>query len=365
LVLGLDYWTRQNYLAFKKHRPEEKGTTHVETIVPKPTHRRPHPVYHHGFVPNSSGVDHFGPTRTDYFINSAGFRDGRIRSVDLASPQPRVLLLGDSFAEGVGVPWGQTVAGRLAENLAPKGIEVLNGAVASYCPSLTLARLNGLYEKENLRLDLAVVFLDISDVEDELNYETRPEGGFSSRENSRFADPRFWTWDKKLCDWLEGGVEKNFTLLGAFSRNLRQAWRQAGSPGGTPELKRATWPEYHGPGNRVVSEGLGKAQSSMDGVLALLRMHRTELLVVIYPWLEQVDSRRDPSRVEVFWEEWAQRHQVPLLNLFPEFVPMGKFYEKKFCLAGDGHWNAAGHARVAAELLPRIEQILSGKDTAN
>lgn len=273
--------------------------------------------------------------------------------------------MGDSFAEGVGVPWPETLAGRLEAALAPQGVELLNGAVASYCPSLILARLGELYEKESLRADLVVVFIDISDVEDELNYEARPQGGFASRETSRFADPRYWTWDKKVCDWLEDKVEKNFTLLGALSRNLRQTWRKAGSPGGNPELKRATWPEYHGPATELVSEGLDKARKSMDGILDLTRKHQTDLLVIIYPWLEQIDAGKLPSRAEAFWERWCRRHQVPLLNFFPENVPLGKTYEKNFCLPGDGHWNAAGHARVVERLLPAIQQILSESKFGN
>jgi len=358
-VLLLDFGTRQIYLAIKNlDSASSQGVIPLEQR-PSPKHRCPHPAYNHGLVPNSSGIDIFGPTQTMYYVNSAGFRDSQIRSVDISSGQPRILLLGDSFAEGVGVPWPETLAGRLAKRLRSGGVEVLNAAVASYCPSLMSAKLAYLFQKQGLRVDVLVVFIDISDIEDELTYVALPAGGFQSKETSGFNSPKYWTWDKKTSDWMEARLEKNFTLLGAISRNLRQAWRQMGSPGGTPELKRASWPEYRGPAESLIQEGLDKARNSMDDIAAMAKKHGATLLVVIYPWLEQVDAAISPSRPELFWSRWCQEKGVRLINLFPLFVPLGKDYEKKYCLEGDGHWNPEGHRVVAEAILPHLKETLT------
>ena len=360
IFVSLDYGTRQIYLQIKARKKSTKAAqqTELAKVSSKPSHRTAHAKYHHGFVPSSEGVDIFGNTQTEYFINSAGFRDGSPRQVDLASSQPKILILGDSYAEGIGIPWSETVAGRLAAVFQPKGVEVLNAAVASYCPSLLLEKTKILFEDERLQASLVLLFVDISDIEDELRYERSPQGGFVQISGSRFADSTYWTRDKYFADWLEDSLEHNFTLLGALSRNLRQTWRRWGSPGGTPELKRATWPEYHGPAEGVVKEGIRRAQGSLVKILEILRQHRVQPVLVIYPWLEQVDAGVVPSPAEILWTEWARQHDVPLVNLFPMFVPLGKTYEKTFCLPGDGHWNAAGHKKVAEVLIPRIEPIL-------
>ena len=231
--------------------------------------------------------------------------------------------------------------------------------VASYSPSLISARLRHLFEEQDLRVDVVVVFIDISDVEDELTYAALPKGGFRSRESSGFASREHWTWDKRFTNWLENRLEKNFTLLGAISRNLRQTWRRMGSPGGTPELKRASWPEYRGPAESLIEEGLGKARNSMDDIAAMAKEHGATLLVVIYPWLEQVDASISPSRPELFWSRWCQEKGVRLINLFPLFVPLGKDYEKKYCLKGDGHWNPEGNRAVAEAILPHLKETLT------
>lgn len=360
IFFSLDYGTRQIYLRIKAWKKSAEAPSRTESEKPagKPCHRAAHEKYHHGFAPFGQGIDVFGSTRTEYFINSAGFRDSAPRQVDLGGARPKILILGDSYAEGIGVPWPETVAGRLAAVFQPKGVEVLNAAVASYCPTLLLAKTRILFEEMGLRASLALLFVDISDIEDELRYEPNAQGGFAQVSGSRFAEATYWTRDKYFADWLEDSLEENFTLLGALSRNLRQTWRKWGSPGGTPELKRATWPEYHGPAEVVVEDGIQRAKDSLSKILVILQQHRVRPLLVIYPWLEQVDAGVVPSRAEILWTEWARQHDVPVVNLFPVFVPMGKAYEKTLCLPGDGHWNAAGHKKVAEVLIPSIEPLL-------
>jgi hypothetical protein len=100
-----------------------------------------------------------------------GFRDGRIREVALDSSRPRVVLIGDSFTDGVGVPWEETFAGWLEKRLAPEGIDVLNAGCNSCTPILAWIKLRHWIRDCGLRVDRVVLFLDLSDVKDELFYE--------------------------------------------------------------------------------------------------------------------------------------------------------------------------------------------------
>jgi len=369
LVLGTillaDFAVRQTYLALLAKGPfrsEKNGATGgadaATSPQPEKSHRSSHPVFHHGFQPLTQGEDVFGSTRTPYFINSAGFRDESCREVDLGSSQKKILIIGDSYAEGIGVPWEMTFAGILQKSFSSTGVEVLNAAAASYCPSLMQARLEYLYQRQKLRADVVVVFIDISDVEDELSYKAVPSGGFVLERLSPWDNPELRTWDLTATEWVKNNLEKNFTLLGAASRNLRLLWRRWGSPGGTPELTRSRWPEYRGPGEVLIRQGLERAARAMDKIHALTDAHQGKLLVVIYPWREQVESGKQPSWMEVFWQDWARHQGVKLVNFFPSMLAMGEKFEKEFCIAGDGHWNAAGHAAVASRLKPELEYLL-------
>jgi hypothetical protein len=44
--------------------------------------------------------------------------------------------MGDSFTEGISIGWDQAFVGIISNTLERQGIEVLNGAVVSYCPLL-------------------------------------------------------------------------------------------------------------------------------------------------------------------------------------------------------------------------------------
>lgn len=85
----------------------------------------------------------------------------------LTSPQRRVLLIGDSFTEGVGFEFSETFAGIAAESFAGRGVEVFNAAVVSYSPAIYYSKVRYLIEEVGLDLDAVVVFIDISDIADE------------------------------------------------------------------------------------------------------------------------------------------------------------------------------------------------------
>src|SRR5579871_6639018 len=59
--------------------------------------------FDHTFVPNFSGHRKWGPIRYYFATDSLGFADRSRRVVPLQTSAYRVLFLGDSFTEGVGV----------------------------------------------------------------------------------------------------------------------------------------------------------------------------------------------------------------------------------------------------------------------
>ena len=99
--------------------------------------RTEHPVYHHGMLPSTTGLSKWG-TGEPYQVhtNSLGFIDAGPREVDLRASGPRLLILGDSFSEGIGVAFEASFAGILAKELPD--VEVLNAAAMSYSPKLLL-----------------------------------------------------------------------------------------------------------------------------------------------------------------------------------------------------------------------------------
>lgn len=73
------------------------------------------PVYLYGLAPKIDGYDVWGESCYRLLTNSIGFKDASTRDVPLQSNTRRVLLMGDSLVEGIGIPHERTFAGLLNE----------------------------------------------------------------------------------------------------------------------------------------------------------------------------------------------------------------------------------------------------------
>jgi len=129
--------------------------------------------FHHTlkpFINEKTMWDKQGRFSYNIKTNSLGFVDDSNRIVDLKKKGKRIMFIGDSFIEGVGYKWEDTAAGILSERLKEKNIELLNASVASYSPKLYLLKTEYFLEL-GLEIDELFVFIDISDIIDEVVYD--------------------------------------------------------------------------------------------------------------------------------------------------------------------------------------------------
>lgn len=352
-LLTLDFLVRRAYVALSE----------------RPHGRIAHPIYDHSLKPNAKWVDRYGPYEAPYFSNSLGFRDGKIREVAMNPGQPRVVFIGDSFTDGVGVPWEETFAGRLEQRLAPEGIEVLNAGCNSYTPILARIKLRHWVADRGLRIDRVVLFLDLSDLKDELFYEEDPEGRARLIPYGPFASASGWgTTVENWSEFSEKWVEPNFVVLGALSRNLK-LWvrkmtrKELGRRGlftnQAPPRWILEWEEYQGPEKPVIETGIRKLKENLGGLAGFLRQRGIPLTLVVYPYPFHVLEGKPDRAMQKIWSAWCAENGVDFVDLFPEFVGRGDGAEtvRTFYLQGDCHWNAAGHARVAEALWRNREKL--------
>ncbi len=159
----------------------------VNGELPKDKFRTQHPVYHHTLAPNYQGIGYWGPGTYHVCTNGSGFKDscdkiGKIeKSFDVA-------FIGDSFTEGVGLPYEQTFVGMVAAQYPD--LKIANLGVVSYAPRIYLTKLKALYA-QGYQFKRVIVFIDIGDVMDEAltydlvdgqvisKHETLPEGSLA------------------------------------------------------------------------------------------------------------------------------------------------------------------------------------------
>ena len=321
IAVALDYGVRQIYLKIT-YRP----------LVYHHPHRIPHPVYHHAIEPNRESEDAIGRYSAPFFSNSLGMKDGRVREVPLKGDRPRVLLMGDSFTEGIGTAWEKTFAGILAEKLDLEGVELLNGGTVSYSPHLIRLRLEDLLGR-GLKVDRVVVLVDISDVLNELQYADSENGTVRYEEFAPFQQQAEAIRKiNRTNSWLEENLERNFVILGAISRNLRLLWRNQEKTIGISDYDQIPrwayeWPDYRGPYEKYVEEGLRRARRNMDAIADRLNKEKVALTVVVYPWPQQIRRGTKGGRGEMFWKGWCAERGVDFVSLFPAFLSQGSSEE--------------------------------------
>ncbi|MGB0722735.1 MAG: SGNH/GDSL hydrolase family protein [Gammaproteobacteria bacterium] len=331
--------------------------------APDRVFRTPDVRYHHGFKPDIAPLTaHWG--HADYIMatNSEAMKDAAPREIAPRHDGQRILLMGDSFTEGIGVSHGQTFAGRIAAALAPRGIEVLNAGVSSYAPIIHWRRLKHLLEERGLHIDEVVIYLDLSDVRDQaIIYGETPEGNVGDLKVAGTRSDPVPGSIPAASPWIS-----RHTLAVRALRDLAVGWWQGVAHPEKALRDRygldqwpARWTFDQAVFHTVGAKGIARMKKYMDRVAALCDQHGIGLTVAVYPWPDQTARGELDSLQVLIWREWAEEHGAGFINHFPDFIDPAASVEQRletiarYHIRGDSHWNEAGHARIAEGFLRR------------
>jgi hypothetical protein len=322
--------------------------------------RTPDEIYHHGLLPNVAGDITWGPLRQKYYTNSLGFRDAATREVPLKPSVRRIILIGDSFTEAVGMTFEESFAGRLAQAGADRAqkTEVLNAGVMSYSPVIYFKKVKYLIEA-GLQFDELVVLPDLSDVRDE-----------ASQYFCIDDDPRY----RALCGRPEStmhsqrvprGLQLYFAMTDRMRSLLERAIRRQVAGHKERALHRAensgwTFPdfdvgEHYAP--LGVEGGIARALQNMQELADLLKARGIRLVVAVYPWPMQLEHNDRNSRHVQIWRDFCARNGADFIDAFPAFFSEkdndARWYDRLF-IAGDSHYSPEGNRVLFRVLADRL-----------
>ena len=315
------------------------------------------PVYDHGLASNFDGYDIWGEARYRLFTNSLGFKDGSVREVPLKGSSRRILLLGDSFTEAIGVPYENSFVGllnRAGERREPK-VEFLDAGVASYSPSIYYKKVKYLLDR-GLQVDEVVLLSDSSDVEDEAtsyfcidddpNYQklcTAPPGAFppaTPLKRDFFID--HFAVTNRVRIWLKRWAQ---SALGNRRRAIEQDHNRIGWTTPNPD------PAQYRP--LGIEGGIVRSLQNMTKLSELLASRGIPLTIVVYPWAQQIAQNDRDSRQVKLWRDFCPGRCKVFIDLFPVFFAAADadkdWYEHLYIL-GDDHYSAAGNRMLFEEL---------------
>jgi hypothetical protein len=319
------------------------------------------PVFDHGFAAKFDGYDIWGETRYRLITDSFGFKDSATRDVPLQSAAHRILLIGDSFAEGIGMPFEVSFSGLLqqAGESRPDRIEFLNAGVASYSPSIYFRKIEYLLDR-GLKFDEVVLLSDSSDVEDEATsyfcidddpkyrrYCTVPPGTVPP---STAAKRDFFIEHFAVTNRLRISIKRWIQLqLGNRRRAIDSDHNRIGWTTENPDPKK-----YQPLG---VEGGIARSLQNMTKLSDLLASRGIPLTIVVYPWAQQIAQNDRDSRQVKLWRDFCPGHCKAFIDLFPVFFGVAdrdkNWYERLYIL-GDDHFSAAGNRIMFEELAKRL-----------
>ncbi len=335
------------------------------------------PVYHHGLLPNQSTLAAWGPLVYPMNTNSLGFRDSAVYQVSVKMQGKRILVLGDSHTEAVGIDFKSSFFGKLQTSARTKGIEMLNGSAVSYSPKIYYLKSKYLIEKLGFQTDEIWIFIDISDLQNELAYEKfiPSEAGILTKTSEAILHflKRYSFTSYSIVKLTDQSRYNKF----AEAMNAFDSKRGQSGTNNTVELYETFFrdfhdkellrnPEFHGVGSwyydsafiKLADKGLDLGMENISKLNELCKSRNIKIKLSVHPWQTQV-MKQDTSDYYVNrWKNYCKKEGIEFINLFPVFIngENPEMAVKKYYIPNDNHWSELGHDRVATFLEKYIQK---------
>ena len=334
--------------------------------------RVPSLIYHHDILPNIDQIEVWGGQIKQRIVtNSIGFRDKEVRKIEKVNiQQKRILLVGDSFIEGSGLNFQYTLAGQLQRNLG-NDFEVLNSAVGSYSPSIYYKKIK-YYIEEGYKFDQALVFLDVSDIYDEmfikfneqgdiLTYEKTKERpiyktvfysiGRLLRDNSTIF--RFFNILSDRTELIKNYIKLKIKASKELKKDFFKTKRDDVMFYRMTHIDRGFW-TFNDKKFSEVQEGLLQSEKYLIKLFELLRENDINSTLIVYPWPTQIYY--GDQYHEVYWKNFSEKNEINFLSLYDEFIKENKrdFIFSNF-IYGDIHWNLDGTTIVKDKVIKSLK----------
>ena len=207
-------------------------------VVQRPcTTVMPDKLVHHSLIPGKICRKETPEFSVEYRVNNLG-----LRGEDFSKIKPkneyRILFLGDSFIEGIGVSQAETISQKTEDKLKEingKKVKAINAGVSAYSPLL-----EWLYLRDrgiNLNPDLVVVNLFMNDFNDDRSNLQKAHYNEKGEITGVYVELK-----QHLPLWLTNYLEGRSISYYLFKKYERQLWKTKGKIAAW--LKRQPAPDY-------------------------------------------------------------------------------------------------------------------------
>ena len=333
-------------------------------------------LFHHDLEKNISVIEYWGEYNYKLITNSLGFRDNSSKKINLKSlNKKRIYINGDSFLEGVGYNYNDTVVGLLEKNYSKK-YKFLNSAVVSYSPSIYYTKTK-YFISEGLEFDYCLIFLDISDIADE-NFISEEDNGniYDLRDRkkehsfkgkiykiSRLYRDNFTTGKvigvlREFTGSKKSEIKKRFLASKYYKKSYFSISKDELYIFKSINIDRSMWTYDEKYSKKWKSKGLEKSSFYLEKLFKLLKDKEIKSYLIIYPNPGQIMNNIENVH-EKYWLNWSEKNNVDIINLYKYFDNKNKMETvKKYFIPGDVHWNKNGNILVFNALKKELDNSI-------
>ena len=238
---------------------------------------------------------------------------------------------------------------------------MLNAARGSYSPIVYWRKIKYLIEDIGLKFDEVVVYVDISDAQDEVFYDLSKDNiVIRSKSALQTISQLQLQLQPSLAGVIKTFLSDNTTVVYHLLNLLYDSLPHEGGKWRKfihPSFIRDKWTIDKEVYNDYGKDGVESMKKYMNRLLSMLRNNNINLTIAVYPWPSQVWFD-DLNSIQVkIWENWARENNVKFINHFPDFVKIGSSKTnkletlEKYYLPGDPHFNKEGSKLIANKFL--------------
>ena len=311
-----------------------------------------HPIYHHTLRENVQYTNNVSFVDTYVLCtNNHGFKS-KCDQVD--NKDYEFAFIGDSFTEGTPIEYEDSFVGIFTEKT---GYKTANLGIVSYSPKIYLSKLNYLIN-QGFKFDHVVVFIDISDFYDDINF-------YSIDESLKVTEKNYKKKNLKRRKFLRNNFPlTNFYMFVLkkykFTKEEKQLVNNE-NPIFTDKVNlKAKW--TYSKTDKIEGYDLGVKKGNqimvnhMEKLYEILSKNNIKLSLAVYPWPHQLENDVVNSIHVKIWQEFCQNKCEKFINYFPIFFEKmnnSSYLEtyKKYYFKNDPHFNKMGHKVLAKELI--------------
>ena len=314
---------------------------------------------HHKHKKNFSGVEQYGILKPFVCTDDFGLKS---KCNSKTSSNYDLGIVGDSIIEGVGLTYNETLTGILSENTNYK---IANLGTGSYSPILYHQRLlDDLFNKK-LTFKHIIIFIDLSDIEDELLYYKE---GNSIK--SKLDDIKIYEWEErenqkknlndisfktKIRKLVSNNLKISFNTISFLKRKFYTS--------NPYKIHRKDIPRYAWTYNKEIKSewgridvGIESSEYYMDKIYNLLNSKGIKFSIAVYPAPQQLLYDVENNHQVKIWKKFCENKCYKFYNFNKIFFKKKREMDlkkliKKYFITYDEHFNYEGNKLIANEFL--------------